>query len=447
MRRGAFGIKILNSDPGQVAGRGGRLHEIPFLFVCGGPILLLFKVRQNGVDIGRVLNDRGKDLSTHRRLFFNAKRTQRSSFILRGTIAGLFISNLVRPVLNLFIAAVIGVAINLRRVSVTVGRVPGLLCTWVVRPKVDRRFKHPATLQDKRGVRNVTRLHNHRLTLIRIITIALICRSSVNRFRGTALSTLRFIAHTNRLSRRRGIRRKVANHLTLTSASHFRGCLIRANHLARSSKLTHLTDRATWQTNKEAKAGREIKVSKGFLRTNLIARSAPLTTLATKISNRCDRFATMFLGRVGSRDVSTHAFPNSKSATSACARKAPQVERALLGSLLYRGLVIKVHTFRRDSDLSRRYRVPLRSSLRVVKDQRETVARASTLRVEVRSKELDCAAICRRPFVFFTVFQVFRSFFTSLFIAFAMVVFFKRTKSFMVGGVHKMLFALFECFT
>lgn len=247
-----------------------------------------------------------------------------------------------------------------------VSRVPRFFCAGVVRAKVDRRLKYPATLQDQRRIRHVARLHYYRSNPLRVITVDLVGGGTVNRFRSTTFSTLRLVTHAHRLCRRRRICREVCNDLALPRPCHLCGCLIRANDLAGRGHFAHLTYRTARQANEKAKACGKLKVGKRLLRAHLVARGATFTTFATQIGNGGNRLTTIFLRCVRTGCVGENAFANAKRAASARASKITQVKRALLCRLLHRDLILQFRAFRRYCDLTRCHGVAFRCALRVI---------------------------------------------------------------------------------
>lgn len=147
----------------------------------------------------------------------------------------------------LLIAAVFGVAINLRGIGVFVGRVPCLLRSSVVGAKVNRRLKDPSQFKDERGVRDIAGLDDDRFYAFRVVPINLISRGTINRFRGATLGTLRLISYAYRLGRRRRVCREVGDHFALSRPSNFRGGLVRSNDLTRCGHLAHFTYRSSRQ--------------------------------------------------------------------------------------------------------------------------------------------------------------------------------------------------------
>lgn len=214
------------------------------------------------MDVRWLFNDGGQDRFTVRRLFLFYDRREGCLFVVVRAVARVLISELVRPVLNLFVSTVFGVAVHFRGDRMFVSRVPSFFGSGAVGTKVHRCFEAPTQVEDEGRVWDVTRVANDRFYFLGVTTIDFVSGSSVHRFRSASLGPLRFVADANRLSRRGRVRREVRYHFTLPCSGHFGGGLVGTHHLAGCSHFADLADCPSRQAYQQAEPCGELQVSK-----------------------------------------------------------------------------------------------------------------------------------------------------------------------------------------
>ena len=112
-----------------------------------------------------------------------------------------FVDTLVHPILGLFVATIVEIAISLNEVKVLVNHVPHLLDACAVETTVAQHLRHPAAFWHGEEMQGIAEVGGSHLTTVYIIAVALVDDDAIGDFHDATLDTLQLVASASHLDK------------------------------------------------------------------------------------------------------------------------------------------------------------------------------------------------------------------------------------------------------
>ena len=264
--------------------------------------------------------------------------------------AQLFVDGLIHPVLGLFVAAIVEVAVILDEIDILVNHVPYLFDACAVETTVTEHLRHPATLRLGEKVQGVAEVGGGHVATVHVVAVALVDDNAVRDFHDATLDALQLVACASHLQQQKEIDHGVAGGLRLSDAYRLNEYLVEACSLAEDNRLTRLAGYTTQGTGCWTGADERVRMDGELLHACLVTQNRTLGALATGVNGQDGKATAMFLQHMDAKGVDARRFTGTRHTAYTYANAVATEGQALVDDLLSLGLVVGVDALhQRDS--------------------------------------------------------------------------------------------------
>ena len=266
-----------------------------------------------------------------------------------------FVDALVHPVLRLFVAPVVEIAVGLHEVDILVNHIPYFLHTRTVESAIAEHPRTPATVGHGEEMEGIAEVRGCHLTTVYIVAVALVDDDAVADLHDAALDALEFITGACHLDEQEEIHHRVTGRLALSYTYRLDEDLVEACGLTEDDGLAGLTGYTTQRTCRWTGADEGVRMQGEFLHAGLVTEDTALGTFRRGVDGKDSKFATFLLEYVDTELVDTRRLARSRYTTDTHTDGVAAIGQALVDDLLSLGLMVGVDTLNEGYGL-REYR-------------------------------------------------------------------------------------------
>ena len=278
----------------------------------------------------------------------------------------MFVDALIHPVLRLFVATILEVAVLLHLIDVTENHLEHLVDIQFVEARVAHDLRHDAAVGHREEVERIPEMGSCQFCLVHIAAIRLIDDDAVSNLHDATLDALQFIACTSQLNQQKIIDHRVAGCLALSHSNSLDKDVVIARRLTEDDGLTCLAGHTTQTASCRTGTNERLGMHRQLLHARLVTQDATLGLLGRRVDGQHRQFPSVVLQQMHSKGIDAGGFTSSRYTADADSHGIASIREAFLYHLLSDDLMFGQHALYQRHSLTQHADVSLQYALHIL---------------------------------------------------------------------------------